>query len=100
MYDIQIHTLSQDPVGLLSSVCRLVLILIFCPFRFSVLCGKNIDRNLLKIYENLHVRISLGLERFKTKLVPVSSSPVWRETGVLPRQNQEDNVFLVELFAR
>ena len=69
-------------------------------FRFTVLSGKNIDKNHLRIYESLHVRVSLGLERFKTKLVPVSSCPVWRETGTLPRQNLEDNIFLVELFAR
>ena len=69
-------------------------------FRFTVLSGKNIDKNQLRVYESLHVRVSLGLERFKTKLVPVSSCPVWRETGTLPRQNLEDNIFLVELFAR
>ena len=70
------------------------------PFRFSVLSGKNIDKNLLRLYESLYVKISLGLERFKTKLVPLTSSPVWAETGLLPRHSESESTIALELFAR
>ena len=70
------------------------------PFRFSVLSGKNIDKNLLRLYESLYVKISLGLERFKTKLVPLSSSPLWGETSLLPRQTESDSLLSLHLYAR
>ena len=62
--------------------------------------GKNIDKNLLRLYESLYVKISLGLERFKTKLVPLSSSPLWGETSLLPRQTESESLLILHLFAR
>ena len=62
--------------------------------------GKNIDKNLLRQYESLYVKISLGLERFKTKLVPVSSSPVWGETGLLARHTDSESLLTLDMFAR
>ena len=46
------------------------------------------------------MKISLGLERFKTKLVPVSSSPVWGETGLLARHTDSESLLTLDMFAR
>ena len=69
--------------------------------RCSVLGAKNVNMNLGNLRaENVFVKFSLGLERFKTRLVPTSSSPRWMETFSLPRQAEEDDNVKVELFAR
>ena len=69
--------------------------------RCSVLGARNVnvDKGNLRS-ENVFVKFSLGLERFKTRLVPISSNPKWMETFSLPRQTEEDDNIKVELFAR
>ena len=64
--------------------------------RISVLEGRNIPMRA----EHLFVKLSLGLERLKTRLVVTSSSPRWVETLSLARQGEEDHTVRVEVFAR
>ena len=69
--------------------------------RCTLLGAKNVDINSGNLRaENLFVKFSLGLERFKTRLVPTSSDPKWVETFSLSRQAEEDDNVKVELFAR
>ena len=69
--------------------------------RCSVLGARNVDINQVNSKsDNLFVKFSLGMERFKTRQVPISSNPKWMETFSLPRQTEEEENIKVELFAR
>ena len=69
--------------------------------RCSVLGARNVDTNQVNSKsDNLFVKFSLGMERFKTRQVPISSNPKWMETFSLPRQTEEEENIKVELFAR
>ena len=70
--------------------------------RISILSCSNLDKLQLRGYDSVCVKTSLGLERFKTKIINVSSSDVytWHETCALPRQSQEDRHLELELLMR
>ena len=69
--------------------------------RFSVLEGRNIPVSTgSQRADNMFVKFSLGLERFKTRLVPTSCSPRWGETFCLAWQAEEEDSVKLELFAR
>jgi len=72
----------------------------FSIIRFTILRAKNLDTSRLKPTDSIFVKLSLGLERFKTRQVPVSSNPTWLETNTLPRQTDEDEEIIIELFGR
>ena len=72
----------------------------FSIIRFTILRAKNLDTSRLKPTDSIFVKLSLGLERFKTRQVPVSSNPTWLETNNLPRQTDEDEEIIIELFGR
>merc|ERR1719495_1210292 len=69
--------------------------------RFSVLEGRDIPVSTgSQRADNMFVKFSLGLERFKTRLVPPSCSPRWGETFCLAWQAEEEDSVKVELFGR
>ena len=70
--------------------------------RFTILSCNQLDRDLVKCFDSIYVKVSIGLERFKTKILPISKSdPIsWNETSVLPRQSAEDKHLELQLFAR
>ena len=70
--------------------------------RFTILSCNQLDRDLVKCFDSIYVKVSIGLERFKTKILPISKSdPIsWNETSVLPRQSAEDKQLELQLFAR
>jgi len=68
--------------------------------RFTILGARKLDISRVKETDNVFVKLSLGLERFKTKQVSVGENPHWMETSSLPRQTEEDKDLTVEVFAR
>jgi len=72
----------------------------FSIIRFTIIGAKNLDIRRVKTTDNIFVKVSLGLERFKTRQVPAVINPKWMETTCLPRQNEEEEDFIVELFSR
>lgn len=72
----------------------------FSIIRFTILGAKNVDTREVKPVDNIFVKISLGLEKFKTRQVPACQEPFWMETSSLPRQTEEDEDLIVEMIVR
>eukprot|EP00092_Neocalanus_flemingeri_P023579 GFUD01025569.1.p1 GENE.GFUD01025569.1~~GFUD01025569.1.p1 ORF type:complete len:721 (+),score=203.23 GFUD01025569.1:280-2442(+) len=72
----------------------------FSIIRFTILGARNLDISRVKTSDNVFIKLSLGLERFKTRQVQASQSPIWMETSSLPRQTEEDEDLTVEVLAR
>ena len=69
--------------------------------RLSILSCENLDRFLFKGFDSLYVKVNLGLERFKSKMISTSSEEIsWNETCLLPRQTLEDKYLEIEMFTR
>ena len=72
----------------------------FSIIRFTILGARNLDISRVKPTDNIFIKVSLGLERFKTNQVTACQNPNWMETASLPRQTEEDEDLTVEVFAR
>ena len=72
----------------------------FSIIRFTILGARKLDTSRVKPADNIFVKLSLGMERFKTRPVPAFEEPQWLETSSLPRQSEEDEDLLVEMIGR
>ena len=69
--------------------------------RLSILSCDNLDKFLLKGFDSLYIKVNIGLERFKSKMISTTSEVIsWNETCMLPRQTLEDKHLEIELFTR
>lgn len=70
--------------------------------RVSVLSARNLNLDMLKKTnsEMLYVKLSLGLERAKSKLVVALQNPVWKEEVDLSWHSQDEDTMRIHVLAR
>ena len=70
--------------------------------RCSILACDSLERDLVRGYDGLFIKAAIGLEKFKSRIVTISSSETfqWNETFTLPRQTSEEKYFEIEMLAR
>ena len=70
--------------------------------RCSIIACGNLERDLIRGFDGLFIKAAIGLEKFKSRIVIISSSDnfQWNETFTLPRQTAEEKYFEIEMLAR
>ena len=71
--------------------------------RCSIIACDNLERDLIRGFDGLFIKAAIGLEKFKSRIVMITSSSdnfQWNETFTLPRQTSEEKFFEIELLAR
>ena len=70
--------------------------------RCSIIACDNLERDLIRGFDGLFIKAAIGLEKFKSRIVIISSSDnfQWNETFTLPRQTAEEKYFEIEMLAR